>query len=45
VSAVRVTRFDIAGGAAVRDTIQASQRQWLRLRPQDCDLAVAPGAA
>jgi hypothetical protein len=45
VSAVRVTRFDIAGGAAVRDTIQASQRQWLRLRPQDCDLAVAPGGA
>jgi hypothetical protein len=39
---MRVVRFDIAGGSAVRDVIQATRRQWLRLRPENGDITVTP---
>ena len=39
---MQVLRFDLAGGAAVRDVIQATRRQWLRLKPENSDVAVSP---
>ena len=42
VETMRVVRFDIAGGSAVRDVIQATRRQWLRLKPENGDISVTP---
>jgi predicted phage baseplate assembly protein len=42
VETVQVLRFDLAGGTAVRDVIQATRRQWLRLKPENSDVAVSP---
>jgi predicted phage baseplate assembly protein len=48
VISVAVTRFDLAGanqGATVRDIIRAAPRQWLRLKPQNCDITMVAAAA
>jgi hypothetical protein len=45
VAQVLVTRFDLPPGTGVSDTILATPRQWLRLKPENCAIAVETLAA
>lgn len=40
VARVTVTRFDLPSGTDVSDTILATPRQWLKLNPENCEIAV-----
>lgn len=45
VESVDVVRFDLSPGTAVRDVIRATLRQWLRLKPESCEITmVAAGS-
>jgi hypothetical protein len=45
VTIVKVTRLALSATAVVSDTLVAAPSQWLRLQPQNFELAVSPGAS